>query len=83
MTPETLCKYLLFEYCQDLVGEARTSHVEPCGMDAASPKLGGHEFCSYLHVSQVESFPTVYGMPMLGNIGMSYTVGKLRVSALQ
>ena len=47
---------------------------------AASPKSGGHEFGS---VSQTERFPTVYGLPMLSYIGMSYTIGKLRTSPLQ
>ncbi len=26
---------------------------------------------------ELKGFPTVYGMPILGNIGVSYTIGKL------
>ena len=32
---------------------------------------------------EVKSFPTVYNTPMLLNIGMSYTVGKLLTSTFQ
>ncbi len=32
---------------------------------------------------ELKSFPTVYDMPILSNIGVSYTVGKLLTSALQ
>ncbi len=50
---------------------------------AASPKLGGHEFRCYVVLSQSKSFPTVYDTPMSRNIGMSYTVIKLRNSSFQ
>ncbi len=50
-------------------------------MGAAKPKSGGHEFWSFHLITQIESFPAIYDMPMLSNIGMLYAVGKLRSQA--